>query len=229
MGDADRQSAGVSDPVRRLADTFPLFDLPLELREQIYCFLVYYGGTVSLSRRPWGPLFSTKEAQFKPDPVILRANKQAYSEAMPLLYRSCTFDLGSDTTEKTVNEFFGRFSERTRRNILRVTMHPRRFFATVPRIPWEPACLAVAALLPALQEVTVVLKPNDYPFLLGDDEEADWIVGPLSSIRGAQKTLQVVKTIPKPERLVARWNELVKAADSARRKRERAERRRLHV
>ncbi|KAF0329499.1 hypothetical protein GQ607_003067 [Colletotrichum asianum] len=227
MGDADCQSTGFSDPVRRSSDPFPLFDLPLELREQIYCYLVYYGGTVNLSRRPWEILVYSTESRFKPDTVILRVNKQTYSEAMPLLYRSCIFDLGSDTNEQTVKEFFGRLSKQTRRNILRVTMFPRRFFATVPRIPWEPACLAVAALLPALQEVTVVLNPNDYPFLLRDDEAADWIVGPLSNIRAAQKILQVVETSPNSKRVVARWSELVKAADSARRKRERTGSRKL--
>ena len=204
--------------------------LPLELREQIYGYLVNQDGrrpAVVVSVETYDGIWRyTREPEVPLHTAILRVNKQLYAEAVPILYAACAFSPVAD--ERTISEFFGRLSEHARANILRLELKPRRSagrsvpgqhpnISQIQVAPlWGPVCGTVAALLPALREIGIHLIPfNRFELKAGRD--LSWIFSPLSDLRGVRKTLcfgmDTGVDAETSNMLVERWNTLMGDAD----------------
>ena len=67
---------------------FPFFDLPHEIRQQIYTYSLYTGDSIDI--KPYGVSF-VPESFKPPAPGLLRANKQIYDEAIDVVYSKNIF------------------------------------------------------------------------------------------------------------------------------------------
>ena len=167
----------------------------------------------------------SKSQAFPVEPAILRTNRLIYREALPLLYNRCKFFPSAD--EHVIATFFGQMSNYARSRI--ATLHlrprpqkivrmvgPRAVLSQVAKGPsWAPTCANLSVQLISLEELFIHLHPM-YGLALESRGDIDWIIRPLSRIRGVRKTLvsvgsgsQNIMTLGH----VGNWNELMENAE----------------
>ena len=210
--------------------------LPAELRITIYeCMLGITTATqfeISINADAYASadtghlaLRCSKRPESRLDLAIFRVSRQIYREALPALYTRCAFCPMADA--QVITMFFGQMSDFARSNITRLHLRPRpqkmvrllKSRASLSQVmygpSWSPACEKILLLLVALEELFIHLHPM-YGHDLGRGDEIDWIIRPLSRLRGVKKILAFVGSTNvdfKTPELVHRWNELVKRAD----------------
>ena len=170
-------------------------------------------------------LHYSKQPQFCPDLTVFRASRQIYTEALPVLYKRCVFCPMADV--EIISKFFGQMSDFARSNIFKLHLTPRpqkivrlassraNLSQVVYGPSWGPVCEKVFLFFVALGELCIHLHPS-YAHDLGRGDRIDWIIRPLSRLRGMKKTLASVgDTYEEFEalKLIHNWNELVKKAD----------------
>ena len=236
--DLEKISGGVSANREALSSSRSHFlSLPGELRIDIYELILGVSTSqrleVSINTDQYASsdtgrlVFQcSKQPDYRLDLAVFRVNKQIYRESLPILYKNCIFYPLADAPLLAV--FFGPMSDFARSNILRLHLKPRPHKAVrlvgpratlseVMRGPsWSPACEKISVLFPDLEELLIHLHPI-YGYGLGDGDQLDWIIRPLSRLQGIQKVLASVgngSDDAKTPEMNRNWNNLVKKADS---------------
>lgn len=214
---------------------FCFLSLPTEIRIEIYeCVLGVVTATrfkITIDTDQYASsdtgrliLRCAKRPELHPDLAILRVNRQTYEEALPLLYGRCAFYPLADAA--ILASFFGHMSDFARSKIFMLHLRPRKqriirlagpraTLSQVKRGPsWAPACEQISVLFTGLKELLIRLEPvHGHELERGD--QLDWIIRPLSQLRGVKKTLVPVGSASgnRTPDMVVTWNELVKKAD----------------
>ena len=222
---------------KRFGPPTDLLSLPLEIRIQIYDNVFEYLTSAQFEISIDVDKYASSNAgqlvpQCSRQPkchlslAILRCNKQIYREALPAWYNRCVFFPLAD--EVVIATFFGRMSDFARSNIRKIHLRPRpqkiirrvgpqATISELLRAPsWTSTCDTISILFVALEEVYIHLHPM-YGVDLGRGNGLDWIIRPLSRLRGTKKTLASIGSgsqNTKTAELVGIWNELVEKANT---------------
>ncbi|KXH32428.1 hypothetical protein CNYM01_00976 [Colletotrichum nymphaeae SA-01] len=207
-------------------EPYSLLTLPLEVREQIYGYLIHQDDRQSKIHVEISTFDDCLRHNRVPkdllDLAFLRVNKRIYAEGIATFYGTCVFKPVAD--EQTIHRFFDRLSKYARAHVRHLELTPRRSAATrfpgpQPNISqvrvtpvWGPACRAILTLLPGLIEINIRLRPvNLFELQRGCDME--WICVPLSSLRSPRKRLLLgAQDAESSDDLIKNWTVMMEKA-----------------